>query len=354
MWCFVQFRNRICSGAFYVRRGGCWRCDRCSHGNSVKFGAWLCLVLANWRPFVTFRSFPGAAGDVTGFSRAGDVSTEAEVRHKRRQKHAVITRRFVPLSGQQPGPVEIGSRERSKETLEQAFDDDNDEFKWGNFKHGSLWVPHFIELFRPFPVDHAISPVKATGHHMVRLCRSICAEKTAQTLDPLLGSKSFTTYFIAFIAFLSSLYFSCLQNFMMFFNIWDMVLHLLGHKSLTQVTPAQTKQRPVIPVVVCGQRAPTKRRKCEEQMKSVGSSSLELRMRLPNLATSIVATAAKTFRCWRMARIKSWGTFKVSNISPVMSNWDRRHLAGGSWTLRETFSVRVSWSAKRSAFFDVF
>ena len=57
------------------------------------------------------------------------MSTEAEVRHMRRRKHAVITRRFVPLSGQEPGPVEFRSRERSRELLEQAFDDGNGDFK---------------------------------------------------------------------------------------------------------------------------------------------------------------------------------------------------------------------------------
>ena len=51
------------------------------------------------------------------FSGAGDVSTEAEVRRKRRRKHAVITRRFVPLSGQKPGTVEFGKHERSREML---------------------------------------------------------------------------------------------------------------------------------------------------------------------------------------------------------------------------------------------
>ena len=76
------------------------------------------------------------------------MSTEAEVRHKKRQKHAVITRRFVPLSSQQPGQVEFGSRERSRELLEQASDDGNDDFKSGYFKSGSLCVPHFVELFR--------------------------------------------------------------------------------------------------------------------------------------------------------------------------------------------------------------
>ena len=76
-----------------------------------------------------FCSFLGPIDDVQCFSGAGDVSTEAEVRHKRRQKHAVITRSFVPLSGQQPGPTEIGSHERSRDLLEQALDDGNDAFK---------------------------------------------------------------------------------------------------------------------------------------------------------------------------------------------------------------------------------
>ena len=40
-----------------------------------------------------------------------------------------------------------------------------------------------------FPVDPAIAPVRATGHQLVTLCRSICAEARAQILDPLMGSK---------------------------------------------------------------------------------------------------------------------------------------------------------------------
>ena len=74
-------------------------------------------------------SFPGAASDGPCFSEAGDVSTEAEVRRSRRRKEAVITRRLVPLSGQEPGPVDIGSHDRSRVILEQAFDDGNIEFK---------------------------------------------------------------------------------------------------------------------------------------------------------------------------------------------------------------------------------
>ena len=44
-------------------------------------------------------------------------------------KYAVITRRVVPLSGLELGPVEFGNRDWAREMLEQAFDDGNDDFK---------------------------------------------------------------------------------------------------------------------------------------------------------------------------------------------------------------------------------
>ena len=74
-------------------------------------------------------SFPGAASDGPCFSEAGDVSREAEVRHMRRRRQAGITRRLVPLSDNDPDPVDVGSHERSRVMLEQAFDDGNFEFK---------------------------------------------------------------------------------------------------------------------------------------------------------------------------------------------------------------------------------
>ena len=73
--------------------------------------------------------FPGATSDGPCFPEAGDVSTEAEVRRSRRRRQAVITRRLVPLSCQEPGPVDFGSHERSRVMLEQAFDDGMIEFK---------------------------------------------------------------------------------------------------------------------------------------------------------------------------------------------------------------------------------
>ena len=48
MWSSVQFRNRVCGGALCVQRVGFWRFDRCSHGDSVKFVASVCSILANY------------------------------------------------------------------------------------------------------------------------------------------------------------------------------------------------------------------------------------------------------------------------------------------------------------------
>ena len=134
-------------------------------------------------------SFRGAASDGPCFSETGDVSTEAEVRHMRRRRQAVITRRLVPLSGQEPGPVDVGSHEQSRVMLEQAFDDDNIEFKWGYLRFVSLWVPHLLNCVDHFAVDPAITPVRTTGHQLVTLCRSVCIEERSQILDPLMGSK---------------------------------------------------------------------------------------------------------------------------------------------------------------------
>ena len=95
-----------------------------------------------------------------------------------------------------------------------------------------------------FPVDPAISPVRATGQHLVTLCRSICAGARAQFLDLLMGSKYFTTYFITFLAFFFSLYCP-----------FHRTLQVLIQMLLTQVKRALTSQRQVIPVVVCGRGA---------------------------------------------------------------------------------------------------
>ena len=75
--------------------------------NLVQFGINSCLA--------------GPVEAVPVFSKAGNLSTEAETMSERRRKRVFITRLFLPLSGCQPGPVECGSRNLSPEMLELAF-----------------------------------------------------------------------------------------------------------------------------------------------------------------------------------------------------------------------------------------
>ena len=126
LWCSEQFRNRVFGGTRYIRCGDFQRLDKCSSGDSVTFVQFSCLYWKNWYRLSSISSFAGPADDNPDFSGAGDESTEAKVTSDRRRKHVVITRRFVPLSGRQPSPVEFGSRTWSRALLEQAFDDSND------------------------------------------------------------------------------------------------------------------------------------------------------------------------------------------------------------------------------------
>ena len=77
----------------------------------------IVLYFGNFTTIHYELSFPGAASAGPCFSETGDVSTEAEVRHMRRRRQAVITQRLVPLSGQEPGPGDVGSHERSRVML---------------------------------------------------------------------------------------------------------------------------------------------------------------------------------------------------------------------------------------------
>ena len=148
-----------------------------------------------------------------------------------------------------------------------------------------------------FPVDPAIAPISATGHQLVTLSRSICAEKRAQVLHPFMGSKCLTTYFIASVIFFPSLYF--------LFTELDAVLQRLGHGSAplsphaadTSDTSADESETSH-PRRCVRSKHTFKMKKVWGQMKSVDSSSLSLglQMQLANLATSSVASAARTFQ----------------------------------------------------------
>ena len=140
-----------------------------------------------------------------------------------------------------------------------------------------------------FSVNPAITPVRATGHQLVTLRRSICARERAQILDPLMGSMYFTPYFITFVAFPSSLYFP---------------VHRIRCRSSTSgpnVSDTSDTSADESEASHPRRRVRSKRtyqiKKVWGQMKWVSSSSLELQMQLATQAISIVASAAKTFWC---------------------------------------------------------
>ena len=149
------------------------------------------------------------------------------MRHERRQKRAFITRGLVPLSGQQPGPVEFERLERRRKLLEQAFEQCNDEFKGGYFEFGSLGFSFRWICPEHFSVGPAIARKFSTGNHLVNVFRSVCAEQRAQFLDSLMASKFFTCFFYVFSVFHSFRSFPFFTVFFLF-TVLDAVLHHLG------------------------------------------------------------------------------------------------------------------------------
>ena len=71
--------------------------------------------------------FPGDAETIAGVSGNEDVSTGVETDRQLRGRHIVDTRSPVPLAWgpQHDVPEAVNSRGRSKELLQQAFDDGN-------------------------------------------------------------------------------------------------------------------------------------------------------------------------------------------------------------------------------------
>ena len=122
-----------------------------------------------------------------------EVSTGVETDGQLRGRHIVVTRSLVPLAGgpQHDVPEAVRSRGRSRELLERAFDDGNSCAL--NEEFTSI-VPNWRQAFTillfadQFGTDPAATVIRATGHQLVSLCRSVCEEEKAQLLCPLMNS----------------------------------------------------------------------------------------------------------------------------------------------------------------------
>ena len=125
-----------------------------------------------------------------------EVSTGVETDMQLRGSQIVVTRSLVPLAGgpsvMHDVPEAVHSRGRSRELLEWAFDDGN---FCAQFEEFTSIVPGWLQVFTifiwfadQFGTDPAATVIRATGHQLVSLCRSVCAEEKTQLLCPLMNS----------------------------------------------------------------------------------------------------------------------------------------------------------------------
>ena len=123
-------------------------------------------------------------------SDCDDIPTEAETRRQCRRRRAVVTRRLVPLAGGASEPFAGSSHERSRELLEEAFDDGTYHIRCACSWCSNI-APHFLcfVILGHINNDPVATPILATGHQLVTLCRSVCAEEGAQILEPIMSSK---------------------------------------------------------------------------------------------------------------------------------------------------------------------
>ena len=88
-------------------------------------------------------------------------------------------------------PETVHSRNWSRELLEQPFDDSEICVQMRTllvlFLVFSKFLPTFAS-FNQFLTNPAATVIRATGHQMVSLCPSVCEEKRAQMLCPLMNS----------------------------------------------------------------------------------------------------------------------------------------------------------------------
>ena len=123
-------------------------------------------------------------------SGCDDIPTEAETRSQVRRRRALVTRRSVPMAGIAPVPFASSSHERSRDLLEEASDDGMYHIRSGYFvviRGCSSFL--VLVVSDHFSNDPVATPINATGHQLVTLCRSICAEGWALILEPLMSSK---------------------------------------------------------------------------------------------------------------------------------------------------------------------
>ena len=127
-----------------------------------------------------FCLFAGDAETIPGVSGNEDVPTGVRTDGQLRGRHIVVTRNQEPLAwgGQHDVPETVHSRGRGQELLEQAFDDGNFCVRMRKLLvlflvDSNFFLPQLC-LLDQFVIDPAATVIRATGHEMVSLYRSVC------------------------------------------------------------------------------------------------------------------------------------------------------------------------------------
>ena len=161
-----------------------------SHGLCIKFVTIFHIVLVMFGTFAYVRYFIGISYAAMISSGCDDIPTEAETWSQFRRRRAVVTQRSVPFAGSLSVPLASTTRKRSRDLLEEAFQNCLCHFRWGYFVSfldcSSFLVVDVSDLSSN---DPAVTPINATRHQLVTLCRSICAEKRAENLESSMSSK---------------------------------------------------------------------------------------------------------------------------------------------------------------------
>ena len=151
-----------------------------------------------------------------------EISRETETKRQRKLSSVRICRPLVPLAQSESAPMDFSSRDHSQTLLHQAFD--NGMYQ---LERGFMAVPHFhCFVSDNFSADPAITTNNATGHQLVTLCRSICAEERAQVIDPILQVSiiCFHCHILIFFLVLLVVRQSFFRTLMMFLSIRQIFL----------------------------------------------------------------------------------------------------------------------------------
>ena len=186
--------------------------------------------------------------------------------------------------------------------------------------------------------------IRATGHQLVSLCRSVVEEEKNQLLGPLMTSEySGNVPYDSVMLWFHHLLF-CLQSLM---RCWINSTRGLPYRGNSNVW--LTQQTPVGKTLIlnslgdgCALDAPSKRRRGTLLASWLSSASPGPLMLQTSWASFTAEYVGRMCRSSLTEDLRSSGTFKDTAILLATNGFASRHLAGGCWISIATHSLRTN------------